>query len=285
MDVATLVGLLIGIGLLVLAISLGDGRVDYFIHYPSMLLVLGGTIGATFVNYPLKNLWRIFGVVKNAFRRSESSYQHIIDKFTELANVVRKQGIMALENELDKITDNFMHNGIELAINEKNQDRLRTYLQLELSNMRKRHSIGQEVFFYMGTYAPAFGMVGTIVGLIVMMKNFNMSGSQMGVIANAFEFDIASKFKELLNGMGMALITTFYGLILTNLIFIPIGGKLKRRSEEEIMLKEIMIEGILCLHNRDHPLVVREKLNTFVPRGERKGMVMPPKSPLPPDLE
>jgi len=125
----------------------------------------------------------------------------------------------------------------------------------------------------MGTYAPAFGMVGTIVGLIVMMKNFDTSGGSVvdaGIMARAFEFDVATQFKELLDGMGMALLTTFYRLILANLVFVPIGGKLERRSEEETMLKEIMIEGINCLHNRDHPLVVREKLNTFVPMSERK---------------
>ena len=179
---------------------------------------------------------------------------------------------MSLESELNKIEDRFMRSGIELAINEKDQERLRNYLNLELSNMGKRHTIGQEIFFYMGTYAPAFGMVGTIVGLIVMMKNFTGGsfGADIGAAAGAFEFDMGAKMKDLLGGMGLALLTTFYGLILANLIFIPLGGKLKRRSDEEIMTKEFMIEGIICLHNRDHPLIVREKLNTFVPSNERR---------------
>jgi len=180
---------------------------------------------------------------------------------------------MVLEDDLDSIEYNFTRNGIELAINERDQERLRNYLNLELSNMRKRHNIGQEIFFYMGTYTPAFGMVGTIVGLIVMMKNFNTSGGSIadaGIMARAFQFDVATQFKDFLVGMGMVLLTTFYGLILANLLFIPIGGKLKWRSEEKIMLKEIMIEGIICLHHRDHPLIVREKLNTFVPMSERK---------------
>jgi len=273
MDVATLFGLIIGIGLIIFAIIVREGEAAYFWDYSALLLVLGGTIAATFVNYPLKNLWSVFGVVKKAFKRSKFGYQEVIDKFSEFASKVRKKGLMVLESDLDSIEDNFMRNGIELAINERDQERLRNYLNLELSNMRKRHNIGQEIFFYMGTYAPAFGMVGTIVGLIVMMKNFNVGGggiADAGVMAQAFEFDVATQFKELLGGMGMALLTTFYGLILANLAFIPIGGKLKRRSEEEIMLKEIMIEGIICLHNRDHPLIVREKLNTFVPMSERR---------------
>lgn len=271
MDIATLFGLIIGIALIIYSIAANEGDASYFWNFPSLLLVLGGTIAATFVNYPMRNLWSVFKVVKNAFRRSTYGYQEIIDKFTELAGKARKSGLIALEDDLKNISDNFMRKGIELAINEKDQERLRNYLNLELSNIHKRHTIGQEIFFYMGTYAPAFGMVGTIVGLIIMMKNFTMQkASSLSAFSNAFQFDIAAQFKTLLSGMGLALLTTFYGLLLANLIFIPIGGKLKRRSEEEIMLKEFMIEGILCLHNRDHPLVVREKLNTFVPAKERK---------------
>ncbi|RKY58453.1 MAG: motility protein A [Candidatus Neomarinimicrobiota bacterium] len=272
MDVATLFGLATGIALVVYSITAKGGSAEFFWNFPALMLVLGGTIAATFVNYPMKNILSVFKVIKNAFRRTRGEYQKIIDQFTELSSIARKKGLMSLESELNKIEDRFMRSGIELAINEKDQERLRNYLNLELSNMGKRHTIGQEIFFYMGTYAPAFGMVGTIVGLIVMMKNFTGGGfgTDIGAAAGAFEFDVGAKMKDLLGGMGLALLTTFYGLILANLIFIPLGGKLKRRSDEEIMTKEFMIEGIICLHNRDHPLIVREKLNTFVPSNERR---------------
>jgi len=272
MDVATLFGLATGIALVVYSITAKGGSAEFFWNFPALMLVLGGTIAATFVNYPMKNILSVFKVIKNAFRRTRGEYQKIIDQFTELSSIARKKGLMSLESELNKIDDRFMRSGIELAINEKDQERLRNYLNLELSNMGKRHTIGQEIFFYMGTYAPAFGMVGTIVGLIVMMKNFTGGsfGADIGAAAGAFEFDMGAKMKDLLGGMGLALLTTFYGLILANLIFIPLGGKLKRRSDEEIMTKEFMIEGIICLHNRDHPLIVREKLNTFVPSNERR---------------
>lgn len=270
MDVATLFGLATGIALVIFSITAKGGSAEFFWNLPALLLVLGGTLAATFVNYPMKNVLGVFKVLKNAFRRTKGGYQKIIDQFTELSAIARKQSLMALEGELKKVEDRFMRAGVELAINEKDQDRLRNYLNLELANMEKRHTIGQEIFFYMGTYAPAFGMVGTIVGLIVMMKNFTGGGMGIGAAASSFEFDVASKFKELLSGMGLALLTTFYGLVLANLLFIPIGGKLKRRSDEEIMMKEFMIEGIICLHNRDHPMIVREKLNTFVPSSERQ---------------
>jgi len=273
MDLTTLFGIISGIGLIIFAIFAKEGTANYFWDYPSLLLVLGGTLAATFVNYPFKVVWRVFKVLKNVFKREKLKYEEVIDQFVKLSDKVRKNSIVSLEEDLPNIEDAFMRNGLELAINEKNPDRLRNYLQLELSNMRKRHQLGQEIFFYMGTYAPAFGMVGTIIGLIVMLKNFTVSTGVAGGIDALLEtinFDITAQFKELLGGMGMALLTTFYGLILANLLFIPIGGKLKRRSEEEIMLKEVMIEGILCLHNREHPLIVKEKLITFVPMKERE---------------
>ena len=111
----------------------------------------------------------------------------------------------------------------------------------------------------MASYAPAFGMLGTVLGLIIMMNNFS-SGEEAASAAST-----AERFAELLSGMGLALITTFYGVFFANMIFLPIGGKLKRRSENELMLKSIVVEGIISIHAREHPILIREKLMTFVP--------------------
>jgi chemotaxis protein MotA len=118
----------------------------------------------------------------------------------------------------------------------------------------------------MGAYAPAFGMLGTVLGLIIMMTNF--AESQTGAVVG-FEFNVADRFADLLGGMGLALITTFYGVLLSNLVFLPLAGKLKRNSEEELMIKDIMVEGIIGIHAKDHPLSLREKLMTFVPQSQR----------------
>jgi len=112
---------------------------------------------------------------------------------------------------------------------------------------------------YMASYAPAFGMLGTVLGLIIMMNNFS-SGDEAASATST-----AERFAELLSGMGLALITTFYGVFFANMIFLPIGGKLKRRSENELMLKSIVVEGIISIHAREHPILIREKLMTFVP--------------------
>ena len=160
-----------------------------------------------------------------------------------------------------------MRNGIEIAINERDSARLRNYLNLELSNIQNRHKMGQEIFFYLGSYAPAFGMLGTVMGLIVMMNNFS-GGNSADV--SSMDFDVAQKFAQLLGGMGLALITTFYGVLLSNLVFLPIGGKLTRKSQEEMMLKSIVVEGIISIHSKEHPLLMREKLMTFVPQSSRQ---------------
>ena len=157
--------------------------------------------------------------------------------------------------------DGFFKNGIELAINEKDSNRLRTFLNLEMNNIQSRHIAGQELFLYMASYAPAFGMLGTVLGLIIMMNNFDTTS------VNDFgeNYNVAERFSELLSGMGLALITTFYGVFIANMIFLPIGGKLKRRSENEMMLKSIVVEGIISIHAREHPVLIKEKLMTFVP--------------------
>jgi chemotaxis protein MotA len=160
--------------------------------------------------------------------------------------------------------EGFFKNGIELAINERESSRLRTFLNLELNNITSRHIAGQELFLYMGSYAPAFGMLGTVLGLIVMMNNFAGSGEEVSA-----SYDVSEKFAQLLSGMGLALITTFYGVFMSNMIFLPIGGKLKRISENEMMLKNIVVEGIISIHAREHPLLIKEKLMTFVPHSLR----------------
>ena len=131
-----------------------------------------------------------------------------------------------------------------------------------MNNIQSRHIAGQELFLYMASYAPAFGMLGTVLGLIIMMMNFTTGGADIDLGAN---YSVADRFSELLRGMGLALITTFYGVFMANMIFLPIGGKLKRRSENEMMLKNIVVEGIISIHAREHPILIREKLMTFVP--------------------
>ncbi len=271
MDIATFFGFVIGITGIVAAVIFNGGDFYDFLDAPSAMIVLGGTLAATFINFPLRDVFGVFIVAKNAFKSIKTDYSNIIDRFLTLAGKVREGSIMSLEEELPEIKDEFLRKGLELAINERDPDRLRNYLNLELSNIERRHEMGQEIFYYMGAYAPAFGLVGTVMGLIMMLKGFSAGeGVVAGVDISSFEMDTAQKFAKLLEGMAVALITTFYGILLSNLVFLPLGGKLKRRTDTESMTREIMIEGIMCLQNREHPLVVKDKLNAFIPARQRK---------------
>ena len=261
-DLGTLIGLLAGISIIILGILSAGGEIAWFWNFNSILIVLGGTFAATMVNLPLKAVTNIFNILKNVFRAEDYDYTGIIEEIVDKATKARKDGLLSLEAGLSEMKDGFFKNGIELAINEKDTKRLRTFLNLEMNNIQSRHIAGQELFLYMASYAPAFGMLGTVLGLIIMMMNFTTGGADIDLGA---DYSVADRFSELLRGMGLALITTFYGVFMANMIFLPIGGKLKRRSENEMMLKNIVVEGIISIHAREHPILIREKLMTFVP--------------------
>jgi len=261
-DLGTFIGLLAGISIIILGILSAGGEIAWFWNFNSVLIVLGGTFAATMVNLPLKAVTNVFNILKNVFRAEDYDYTGIIEEVVDKATKARKDGLLSLEADLSGMKDGFFKNGIELAINEKDTKRLRTFLNLEMNNIQSRHIAGQELFLYMASYAPAFGMLGTVLGLIIMMMNFTTGSGDIDLGAN---YSVADRFSELLRGMGLALITTFYGVFMANMIFLPIGGKLKRRSENEMMLKNIVVEGIISIHAREHPILIREKLMTFVP--------------------
>lgn len=254
-----------------IVLSTGDSwrfeQLIWFYQPQSVFIVLGGVISATLVNYPIKAVINMGNVFKNVVLSEKFDFTGTIDKIVVLAEKSRKDGLLSLESGLKDIESVFLRNGIELAINERDSNRLRTFLTMDLNNISTRHIGAQEIILYMAAYAPAFGMLGTVLGLIIMMNKFQMSGE-----TSSIDFNVADQFSALLVGMGTALITTFYGVFLANMVFLPIAGKLKRRSENEIMLKSIVLEGIISIHGREHPILIKEKLMTFVAMSERNAL-------------
>ena len=254
-----------------IVLSTGDSwrfeQLIWFYQPQSVFIVLGGVISATLVNYPIKAVINMGTVFKNVVLSEKFDFTGTIDKIVVLAEKSRKDGLLSLEAGLKDIESVFLRNGIELAINERDSNRLRTFLTMDLNNISTRHIGAQEIILYMAAYAPAFGMLGTVLGLIIMMNKFQMSGE-----TSSIDFNVADQFSALLVGMGTALITTFYGVFLANMVFLPIAGKLKRRSENEIMLKSIVLEGIISIHGREHPILIKEKLMTFVAMSERSAL-------------
>ncbi len=282
-DFGTIVGLVAGLFCIFISmiwpevdrgdivLSTGDSwrfeQLIWFYQPQSVFIVLGGVISATLVNYPIKAVINMGNVFKNVVLSEKFDFTGTIDKIVVLAEKSRKDGLLSLEAGLKDIESVFLRNGIELAINERDSNRLRTFLTMDLNNISTRHIGAQEIILYMAAYAPAFGMLGTVLGLIIMMNKFQMSGE-----TSSIDFNVADQFSALLVGMGTALITTFYGVFLANMVFLPIAGKLKRRSENEIMLKSIVLEGIISIHGREHPILIKEKLMTFVAMSERNAL-------------
>jgi chemotaxis protein MotA len=250
-DIATIVGITSGVTFIILAMVLGGAGVGPFIHIPSMMITIGGTIAATLVNYPLHEIRGVFGTVRNAFRFDLKTPASMIEILVVYATKARREGILTLEAELETATDPFLIQGVRLAIDGTAPELIKDILTTELSYVESRHALGQGIFMAMGAYSPAFGMIGTLIGLIAMLRSLE-DPSQIG------------------QGMAVALITTFYGALMANLIFLPIAGKLKSRTASEILVKEVVIEGILSIQSGDNPRVVEQKLKAFIPPKQRE---------------
>ncbi len=244
MDIATIIGFAAGISLVAITVLLG-GAPAVFIEPASMVLVVGGTLAATLINFPLSDVLSVFTTVKNAFVHRESTPEHLIEKLVSFATVARREGILALENHAEEAGDDFLQTSIQLAIDGTAPELIKDILTTEIAFMEDRHTMGQSILTTMGAFAPAFGMIGTLMGLVQMLV----------------ALDDPSKIGE---GMALALLTTLYGALLANLVFLPAAGKLKVRTTSELLAKEIIIEGILSIQSGDNPRVVEQKLKAFV---------------------
>ncbi len=252
MDLATVAGVLSAFGLVFAAIAMGGGMAS-FIDIPSVLIVVGGTLGATLINFPLKSVLGVAKVVKNAFFAKTVSVPEVITSFVEYATKARREGILALESSMNEVEDQFLAKGLQLTIDGLEPKSIEEILETEIDHVRNRHSLGADILLTMGTFSPALGMIGTLIGLVQMLQNM----SDPGKIGPA---------------MAVALLTTFYGAILANILFNPLAGKLRNRSKEEILVKELMLNGILAIARGDNPRIIEQKLHSFLPPDLRKSV-------------
>lgn len=249
MDLATVIGIVISFGLVASAIVMG-GSPMIFVSIPSILIVGGGTIGATLVNYPLGTVLGVMGVIKKTMFTTLESPQAIIDKFMDYANRARREGILSLEPLIKEIDDHYLKKGLQLTVDGLEPQAIQDILETEISYLESRHETGAEILGALAAYAPALGMIGTVIGLVQMLQTMN-DPSTIGP------------------AMAVALITTFYGAVMANLLFIPLQGKLKTRSKEETLLKEMQLEGILAISRGENPRIIAEKLSSYVPPKDR----------------
>jgi chemotaxis protein MotA len=243
-DISTILGIVLGFGFVFLAIFLG-GSMNGFINGPSIMITVGGTFSALLITYPLSNVKKVGQVVKNAFFEHSFAPNELIQRMVAFSHKARREGLLALEKECEEIDDDFLRNGIELVVDGTEPDLIQSILGTELTNIENRHALGAQLFSSMAEYAPAFGMIGTLVGLVQMLRAMD-DPSAIGP------------------GMAVALLTTLYGSIMANLIFNPIAGKLTNKSSEEALLKQLAITGILSIQSGDNPRVLEQKLMSYL---------------------
>ena len=250
LDHATILGAIAGFGLVLLAIAL-EGGVAAFFNLKSFLIVAGGTLGATLINFPLKDFAKSFQVVRATLFPNAHPADERINKIIDLCRRARAHGNLALESELHHEADPFLKKCIEFTIDGHQPAEIRRILETELSALEERHRRSAQLFQTMGNIAPAMGLIGTLIGLVQMLQHLN-DPTLLG------------------SGMATALLTTFYGAVSANLILLPIAGKLRMRSEEEALLKEITIEGVMGMIKGLNPRLIEQQLLSFLPPEERR---------------
>lgn len=267
MDIATIVGIILGFGLVGTAMVQAtvnlSGGVLTFVEPASLMIVLGGTIAATAIAFPLAEVLRLVANLKAVFSGEHVKNAEVLEEIVTMADVSRK-GTVELEKSIDSVKNPFFRDGIQMIVDGLGEDDIRNILETRVDNRALREQAEANVFKTMGSVAPAFGMVGTLVGLVAML--YGMAEAASGGGGGAGKDPSAA----LGQAMGLALITTLYGALFANLMFNPIATKLKSRIEKRNISQNMIIEGVVLLKNKKHPLLVREHLNSFLPPKEWK---------------
>jgi chemotaxis protein MotA len=249
-DIGTVIGIIAAFGLVVWGILLG-GSLNQFWDAPSVAIVLGGTAAALLVAFPIARIVSMVSVLRKAFFAVPQEPDAVISKMVRYAERARREGMLALEEESESEPDDFLRKGLRLAVDGTDPNLLEKILETDIGQIESRHKNGKSILDTAGTFAPAFGMIGTLIGLVNMLAALD-DPSTIGA------------------GMATALITTFYGALLANALFLPMAGKLELRSAEEILVKEMIIDGIMAIQSGDSPRIVEEKLKSFLSPSQRQ---------------
>nr|WP_317378100.1 MotA/TolQ/ExbB proton channel family protein [uncultured Faecalimonas sp.] len=253
MDLTSIIGVIVG-AILVIMVGIGPDKIGNFWDPASVAIVVGGTLAAVIASYPFAILKQVVSHAKILVQGKRYDMKELIDTLVDMAQVARKNGLLALEERAGELNDMFFRQGIMLIVDATEPEEVRSMLENELDMLDQRHEESLSIYEKAAGYAPAFGMIGTLVGLVNMLMGMDLNtGASTDIGPN----------------MGTALITTFYGCLMANLIFSPIAKKLRIRNEEELLYKQIMIEGILAIQSGDNPKFLREKLVTYLRQKER----------------
>jgi chemotaxis protein MotA len=244
MDLGSVIGMAFAV-IIIVGMGIGPANLPLFVDIPSIAIVIGGTFGAVFICFPMKSVLGMVGFIKFVFLPQTYDYLETVKIIVSFSEQARREGILALEARLEEIPDEFLRKGIQLAVDGTDPQLIKDILSTEIGFVEARHNENHGIISGIADLAPAFGMIGTLVGLVLMLANMS-DPSNIGP------------------AMAVALITTLYGAIVANLFFIPMTSKLKGHSGREVMLKNMMLEGIMSLQSGDNPRIVLMKLSAFL---------------------
>lgn len=262
MDFTSIVGLIAGLGLVIFGIVFSPStgvvmkELNNFIDVPSMFITFGGAISATLIAFPISYFRDLPKHIRIVTQRNTYHPQEYIDKIIGFAQEARKKGLLSLEDRANMETDSFLRDSIMLIVDAIDPSKVKEMLDNELDCLVERHSHGWQFYEKFSTFGPAFGMIGTLIGLINMLAHMDMSATNG-----------ANKMAQ---GMATALVTTFYGSMLSNMVLTPFAHKLHMRHDEEMVCKEIVVQGVLSIQAGDNPTHIEERLNAFICEKSRK---------------
>ena len=242
MDRGSFLGVLLGLGLLAVAIGLGPNPRIFF-HPASTIVVVGGVIAATLIRFPLEHVSYAFSIASRAFLTRTPETHALVAQIVGLSQRARREGLLKMEKAMD--VEGFLSKGLRMVIDQADREHIHAVLAQELRTTQERHHQGQEIFRFIALSAPSFGMVGTLIGMVQLFASLK-DPSSIG------------------NAMALCLLSTLYGAVIAYLLAIPIAGKLELRSREEMQLKNIMLEGVLGIQAEMHPTVLEAQLNAFL---------------------
>lgn len=252
MDIATILGFVVGLVVIVVVLIMDGGTpAELFAHPSAIILIVGGSMSATIITVPLKIALQIPKYILQSFTTNTFDANETIELLTKLADRARREGLLALEEDSKKIKDKFLQKGIMMVVDGVDSEQVEAILETNIEQMKARHKHGATFFASAGAFAPTFGIIGTVMGLISVLKQLDDPSALGESIAAAF-------------------LATLWGLLMANLIYLPIAGKLKAKSESEARSRYMQLEGILAIQAGENPRIVRDKLSAYLPPAELK---------------
>jgi chemotaxis protein MotA len=252
-DLGVIIGIIGGLALVTIGILWGGGDMRAFVSAPSVMITLGGALASLFVGHPISRVLNLVTYLRLTLRPINFQEERLISQLVSFSEKARREGLLALEDDLEELEDDFLRKGIQLVVDGTDPEIIKNILYNELNQVQARHQSGILLIDDFAKQAPAFGMIGTILGLIIMLARIE-DRSTIG------------------SGMAVALLTTFYGAMLSYLVFGPLKKKLEDRDGAEVLVKEIMMEGILSIQGGDNPRILEEKLLCMLPPSRREAV-------------